>query len=207
MECQYALMSYGISAQMLNVDQDGNIKKSMVADYIARHSTRDSQSIDASTACGDFSTIEMATDKDVLLGRGKPYQNHPGNVQLKKLIDARREEFNGAPKFQKTVISWEILKMMQKEYNARFLERDEATGRWKECEDEAARIKVAYGFRSRPKAQQAKAPPPPNLMAQTFMSLTNWGFAQDTQQPSRKSPHEFDESMDDNVAKRHRGGY
>ena len=99
----------------------------------------------------------VATDKDVLLGRGIPYQNHPGNVRLSKIIEQRLDEFNNAStKFHKTIITWDVLKTVQEEYGGRFLEKDGsgdddgnfATMTWKVCSNNAARFKVAYGFRS-----------------------------------------------------------
>ena len=206
MECQYALLSFGVSPDIISIDQTGKMKEGMIEAFIEKRTNKESGPNPKEPTTGG---IDTATDKDVLLGRGKPYQNHPGNVQLKKLIEVRREEFNNAPKFQKTVISWEILKMMQNEYQARFLEKDETTGKWKVCEDEAARIKVAYGFRARPKPQPKTRPvqPPVNMMARTFMQFTNWGVPQDAQhQNERKSHLDYNEPAVDHFTKRHRMG-
>ena len=53
--------------------------------------------------------VAIATNKDVLFGRGKPYQVHPGNVRLAELIEERQMEYNAANRQRKTDISWEIV--------------------------------------------------------------------------------------------------
>ena len=75
-------------------------------------------------------TIVAATDLDVLLGRGKPSQRHPGNLQLSKLIEERQVEYHSADKARKVELSWEIVKAVQYELGGRFLEKDETSGEW-----------------------------------------------------------------------------
>lgn len=171
MECQYELLSFGISS--LTVDLDGNFKKELVEEYIKsqkaleKQRQQDNERFEKSTERDNNATSKpfalagaariVATDKDVLLGRGIPYQNHPGNIRLSKIIEQRLDEFNNAStKFHKTIITWDVLKTVQEEYGGRFLEKDGssdddgnfATMTWKVCSNNAARFKVAYGFRS-----------------------------------------------------------
>ena len=194
MECQYALMSYGIPIEALTIDQNGNIRHDVIENCIQRYKIREerkketqarpqqvqkeaapaSTSDDGSTpnAVSTTSTtiindtISAATDKDVLLGRGIPYQFHPGNKVLSNLIDSKMDEyFHCSSKFEKTMVSWNIVKYIQTDIGGRFLERDNSnesgcnSGRWKVVSDDVARLKVAYGFRSKTKLikkQQAK---------------------------------------------------
>ena len=69
----------------------------------------------------------------VLLGRGKPFQNHWGNLQMVKLLEEREEEYKQADRFQKTCLSWEMVKKIQREYDGRFLEKDDALDQWYVC--------------------------------------------------------------------------
>ena len=149
-------MSFGITSSIFPIDQNGNLKKGVVDEYIQRLKTWEeeaernrSQRMDEMP--GD---VELATSKDVLLGRGSPYQTHPGNIRLGKIIETRQDEFNKAPRFQKTVITWEIVKVIQRDIGGRFLERDEVTDTWKVCSDELARSKVASGFRVLARSQR-----------------------------------------------------
>ena len=156
-ECQYALMSFGIPPSVLGVDHEGNIKKEFIMACIKRHSTQDVPSFETQQVGHNSLAVDVASNKDVLLGRGLPYQTHPGNIHLSKLIEERQDEYNDAPKFHKTVITWEIVKRVQEEVGGRFLEKDESLGTWKICSNDAARLKVAYGFRSRVKMQRSSA--------------------------------------------------
>lgn len=149
-------MSFGISPSVLGVDHEGSLKKEFVMNCIQRHSTTDVPSYATEHVDSQNNVVvDIASNKDVLLGRGLPYQTHPGNIHLSKLIEERQDEYNDAPKFQKTVITWEIVKRVQEEFGGRFLEKDESLGTWKVCSNDAARLKVAYGFRSRVKMQRS----------------------------------------------------
>ena len=189
-EVQYALMQFGIPISNLHIDHEGNLDKKFVLQLVEQYRVREAaaartrQQQAAGTASGnsDSAMIEIATDNDVLLGRGKPYQSHPGNVLLSQLIKERLDEFHNAPKVDKTVITWQIVTRMREDYNGRFLERvataaDDSTstttggsGGWKECSNEVARIKVAYGFRSRVKMQRKRG-----SNTDAAMSLSNGG--------------------------------
>ena len=92
--------------------------------------------------------VDAATDSDILLGRGRPSQNHAGNVQLAKLIEERHPIYSKADRFEKLCISWDIVKLVQNDIGGRFLEKDGSSGAWKQVADDQARDKVAYGFRS-----------------------------------------------------------
>ena len=191
-ECQYALMSYGLPSSLFPYDHEGNMKNDFIDRCIKSSKAAYPESelvvTDTVKSCSDAGEdtdinmtghnigdyVEVATDRDVLLGRGVPYQSHPGNIHLAKLIEEKDESFSKASKFDKTVITWELVKVIQDEYSGRFLERDcdgdnagasdaaNATsaagggGAWRVCTNEAARAKVAVGFRSRLKMQRRK---------------------------------------------------
>ena len=94
---QYALMSYGISPSTLICDQNGNLKSNMISQFVHRQMILEGSSIDVAaapappavgvpttmvggvatttattnavtTSCRHF--VEIATDNDVMLGRG-----------------------------------------------------------------------------------------------------------------------------------------
>ena len=87
--------------------------------------------------------------KDVLVGRGRPYQEYPGNIRYGTVIDSYLDEYyKQTDRFAKTCISMQIVKQV-KGYGGRFLDRDISSGTWRVIEDLAAREKTAIGFRSR----------------------------------------------------------
>ena len=83
-------------------------------------------------------------------GRGKPFQEHEGNIKLSKLIESRHAEYAKANRAGKTSISWEIVRLIQRDGGS-FLKKDECSGAWKKETDEIAREKVSHGFRTKNK--------------------------------------------------------
>ena len=62
------------------------------------------------------------TAHTVVLGRGNPYQQYPGNLRLAQIIDEHRVAYNTSDKANKTVISKRIVELV-KESNGRFLKK------------------------------------------------------------------------------------
>ena len=105
----------------------------------------------------DPDIVEVASDNDVLLGRGLPCQSHPGNVRLGQLIKDHQSEFNELKKTDKTKLTYKIVNIIQNDYGGRFLEKDpKRAGMWRICSTDVARNKVSYGFRSLVKLQRRK---------------------------------------------------
>ena len=111
----------------------------------------------ALSAASAVSNID-ATDNDVLLGRGVPFQRHPGNVMLANLINDRREEYRNGKRSEKTAITWDIVYEIQNHVGGRFLEKEDAEhgGAWKVATDFDAREKVSVGFRSNFKMERCR---------------------------------------------------
>ena len=149
-ECQYSLMAYGINISSLTVDMNGRIKYEFVKNYIKKQHQQE-DAISSRTIDG---RIIEATCEDVVLGRGVPHQTHPGNVRLAGIINMRHIEYHlpKTSRMDKTLIAWDIVKKIQED--GRFLERD--GDYWKVVDDETARSKVAYGFRSKSKMDKKR---------------------------------------------------
>ena len=91
---------------------------------------------------------------DVLLGRGKPIQDHSGNIRLRKLVDFHRARYLKARREAKSNIAEEIVQSMKDgekgdgENACRFLRRFEEEY-WIEVSDNIARDKVSHALRSK----------------------------------------------------------
>ena len=94
--------------------------------------------------------IAVATFKDVLLGRGKPYQIHPGNVYLNQAVLRLLSQYQKADKKEKKQISLDVIQEIQEKHGGRFLRRDTEINRdmWEEVSTALALEKVAHGFRT-----------------------------------------------------------
>lgn len=110
--------------------------------------------IDASSKRYFFKQVEAQKEtdviipnpKDVLLGRGRPYQEFPGNIALANELDAQREAYKGKKdrRAAKTNISTQIVKHITAN-GGRFLQK--VNDRWVVVPDIKAREKIAHGFR------------------------------------------------------------
>lgn len=85
------------------------------------------------------------TENDVLLGRGGNNHSHCGNEQLRRMANARVDDYIAATKKQKAAISKEILHQIQKimEPPGRFLLYNYTSYEWDVVSDSVAREKVS----------------------------------------------------------------
>lgn len=102
---------------------------------------------DTTLLCEHLSArISIPGRNDVLLGRGKGFYQHTGNIRFRHWIESRSLQYDQATtSAQKKRISMEIIQLVR-EGGGRFL-RDEKCG-WIQVNDETARQKVAHVFRS-----------------------------------------------------------
>jgi hypothetical protein len=142
------LLSFGVPTTALPVDLDGKMRSEDLLEYIEKR-----KEIDADIGRGENIDRFTLSDNDVLLGRGRPYQEWHGNLQLAKIIDIHREEYGQADRAKKTAISKDVLEIV-KSCNGRFLQQDKTTGEWEEVSDAVAREKVSSGFRRKERKEE-----------------------------------------------------
>ena len=84
---------------------------------------------------------------DVLFGRGKPFQVHPGNVRLHQLVDERKHVYTMSRRDDKTMIATSIVDLIKRE-GGRFLRQyKNDKKKWMEVDDLVARNKVSHALR------------------------------------------------------------
>jgi hypothetical protein len=88
---------------------------------------------------------------DVLVGKGRTFQEHRGNKQFRRLIDAYCLKYCDASKSDKTALTEKIVGLV-KQTSGRFL-KDDGAG-WMEVPDEVARLKVSHCFRDQKRRLQ-----------------------------------------------------
>ena len=147
--CQAALDSAGIAPGIIPVDVNGIFTREDFARWLGRQKEKEALWKEEEA---QSDRIVVARNNDVLSGRGRPYQDHPGNEILARLIDKYRDEYNSVERFRKTCISWEIVNQIR-DMNGRFLQKDEATDTWVIVNDIDCREKVARGFRRKTSGQ------------------------------------------------------
>ena len=96
---------------------------------------------------------------DILLGRGKPIQQRPGNIRFREMIDnhiigeKHDQDGNTSSKFAKKHPTIYIIHLVKGE-GGRFLKKLEDGG-WVEVDEATARAKVSHAFRTRRQVYQA----------------------------------------------------
>ena len=192
MECHYKLLSFGVPLRSIPTSILGQLNtvnhsvwmkermthesqhqvtspnvhdlvKSMPVDTVA--CLTDSQHESSSTPAKPSRPTVRPTTLDVLFGRGK-MKEHPGNINLHKLIDAKRDRYEICEKWEKTILA-EVIVASIKEASGRFLKIE--GGEWVEVDMEVAREKVSHTFRSRrPKPAQSRKSRPTKNVATSF---------------------------------------
>jgi hypothetical protein len=134
-ECHYVLKTYGI--EFLPVDLNGNMSSAAFILWV-----EEKKKIEAAATTPDW--IENPSSADILLGRGKPYQEFPGNQNLLFIVDHYTAAYGKADRDAKGVINMGIVQLI-KEKKGRFLQRRNDSGDgWVEVNDIVARDKVSH---------------------------------------------------------------
>jgi hypothetical protein len=137
-------MTYGIPHHLIPLTDDGKIKLKNHMEYIDMK-----RAAEQYAQHGMVETVQLPLLSDVLLGRGRPIQDHAGNMRLKAIVDEYLPTYHTAPSFKaKREITGDIVRMI-KEAHGRFLSKD--SGVWIEVSDDVAHDKVSHLFRARKK--------------------------------------------------------
>eukprot|EP00980_Cylindrotheca_fusiformis_P030810 scaffold25454_cov127-Cylindrotheca_fusiformis.AAC.1 len=142
-ECQYSLATFGINVADFPVDLNGILKLTNHTKWLERRQIKEHCLKMDIVKDG---AVDIPCRSDVLLGRGRPFNSHPGNKRLHEIIADFYAKYNQLFRSQKTKLAADIVQMVH-EYGGRFLKQDEETAMWVEVSDLEARNKVAHGFR------------------------------------------------------------
>jgi hypothetical protein len=140
-ECQYSLMSFGIPVHLFPITPEGELKKANHSKWVAKRKVKEEEE-NASLGEGK---IDLPTMADVLLGKGKPIQQHAGNVRLRHLVESYLDAYLKMSKADKSAMARQVVLAVKEHGNGRFLKRD-PFGWWVEIDEELARDKVIKTF-------------------------------------------------------------
>lgn len=174
LETKYILASFGIPVfdLAISIDEETNIK--MNDDYITDQQRKDStmEEIWFDSREADRTRVALyPSNKDVLLGRGKPYQEYVGNLYLASLVDQRREQYHHvADRFEKTCIAMGIVKTIEQS-GGHFLQRTEEG--WVPVPVFVAREKVSHCFRTKTTRSTSISPKQSLAPSDTFSAQSN----------------------------------
>jgi hypothetical protein len=136
-------MAYGIDVESFPLLPDGEVKTTHHLKWLAKRKIKE----DAQQTVGSFAGIDLPGRNDVLLGRGKPFHQHSGNVRMRELVDLYQEEYKLAPVGEKIYIADKIVQAIMIKEHSLFLKR-QPDGWWVQVLESEAREKVTHAFRT-----------------------------------------------------------
>jgi hypothetical protein len=138
-ECVYALMTYGIPSESFPVTVAGEVKRKKHLEWIKMRKRQESDN-------SGQPRIVIPSYSDILFGRGKPFREHIGNLQLVNLLDDHLDRYEAVKLKEKSAVIAEMVYIVKKK-GGRFLKQEK--GVWVEADEKMAREKVSHGFRTR----------------------------------------------------------
>ncbi|KAL3940412.1 MAG: hypothetical protein SGBAC_005044 [Bacillariaceae sp.] len=106
--------------------------------------------------------VVLPADVDILLGRGKPFQNHPGNQRMLSLVDKYRDRYQTAERKEKHDIVEEVMGLISGS-GGRFLRRVDYENYWVAVTHAVAYRKVGHAFRSKARKFDGSNKPTPAM--------------------------------------------
>lgn len=158
MEVKYILMSFGIQKESFPINFDGTPNKEVfernAEDLFKELKSSNKESspnyaIPANPKGGELPNSYVPGPNDVIMGRSSQAVNAPGNTKLRVILEACREKYDSAAhRMDKMVLTHHVFSII-KDRGGRFIKhRQDGIKLWEEVPDEAAREKVALGFRN-----------------------------------------------------------
>ena len=137
-------MSFGITPDMLPFDEAGRFSTVQFMEYLEQRRIKEEE---ARRIDRNKNMILYPNSKDVLMGRGRPFQQFVGNLNLAKIVAQHQIEYNESERNSKTKLTRRLVQVI-KDGNGRFLKRDgKPDGGWVEVNDAQSREKIAHAFR------------------------------------------------------------
>lgn len=148
-DCKATLKCFGIpSTEIQHVNQFSLENLAHHRHWLERRRELDSKASGSGTDERNDTTRQVSDtyeQHDVLFGRGRGIQSHPGNRKCRELVGASLERYEEGDRLVKTRLAEEIVRRV-KDSSGRFLK--EKDGKWLEVDNNTAREKVAHTFRT-----------------------------------------------------------
>jgi hypothetical protein len=119
-----------------------------------------SSCVTSGSACAADSrkeTVRSPKDADILIGRGKPFQNHAGNKHMRGLVEQHKDRYNSADRDMRKLVALDVLDMLTAR-GSRFLKRpfrkanisSNVDDGWEVASRDEACEKLCHALRSKP---------------------------------------------------------
>lgn len=145
-EIMYSLMTYGIPHHLIPISADGRLDNKHILQMIEMKQNL-ADFVKGSGVDKNLKMTTLPSNTDILLGRGRPIQEHPGNVRLHTIVDELLPRYDKMSKTEKTELANKVVQSLKP---GCFLSQE--CGVWTEVSDDVAREKVSHLFRGRRRA-------------------------------------------------------
>jgi hypothetical protein len=146
MELQYRLLTFGIPMKVFPVTLEGVTQVERHLEWIQQRRKREESVHDSKRKI-----MVVPGPFDVIMGRDRLAQEHPGNFHYLDTIETHLVMYDAMSKVQKTRLASKIVDGVH-QIGGRFLKSDK-TG-WVKIDDKTARYKVSMAFRSKRRTVQ-----------------------------------------------------
>ena len=148
----FSLMTFGIPVKLMPIQEDGSIDLEHHTIWLEqRRKIEANQKSENHQVSGSILPGPM----DILFGRDKIAQSHPGNARFLHVISTLQEHYDSAATKEERFVVAAGIVLRIKESGRRFLKFDDSN--WTVVDDKAARYKVTNAFRSNRKKQNIAA--------------------------------------------------
>ena len=138
-------MTFGIPSEAFPLSENGEIKPPTNLELMKK------RQLQTESQVGPKENVEksgvLPSEKDILLGRGRNFRNHPGNVRFHRIIEMHEAQYENSSRYGKQLLSDAMLNLVKQD-GARFLKKKPGIG-WLEVSDEDSRERVCHAFRNR----------------------------------------------------------
>ena len=105
--------------------------------------------------------------EDILFGRGRRINNHPGNIRFREVVDKYKLEYHRANRVDKQILSRRIVAALRNATPpSRFLIKDKETNTWDDAGDKLALRKVTGALREKGSEHRVEECPQDSKLAE-----------------------------------------
>lgn len=97
--------------------------------------------------------VDNVRQHDIIFGRGKGYQNHPGNQRMREIIDKYKIQYHSMRKLEKRRLVERVYKEITED-GAKFLKNVDGENAWVVVDAQVAMQKVSHTLRCRKRAEK-----------------------------------------------------
>lgn len=161
LEATYALLTFGMSTQDCFTLKEGIMSRQYIETFLTDRRQKEAKikerELEFEKPTSRFALYPNPSD--VLMGRGKPFREWPGNIRLAKIVALHALRYAEATneRIDKTIIAMQIVHMIENDDAGRFLQRTDDG--WEVVEDSVSKEKVSQALRTEARALTTNSKP------------------------------------------------